>query len=137
MMQALRDAGVPFGEENIFWFDTNQRVALIEQGSTGWLEDYASRLIKTCTAVICYNDEIAYQLLDVLLQSGVRVPQELAIISFDNSHYSSLGAIGLTSLAPDPGKLGSLAAQAILELVRGGQTQSPKLPWKLIVRKST
>lgn len=137
MMQALRDAGVPFGEENIFWFDTNQRVALIEQGSTGWLEDYASRLVRTCTAVICYNDEIAYQLLDILLQSGVRVPQELAIISFDNSHYSSLGAIGLTSLAPDPGKLGSLAAQAILELVRGGQTQSQKLPWKLIVRKST
>ena len=63
--------------------------------------------------------------------------QQLAIISFDNSHYSSLGAVGLSSLAPDPGRLGSLAAQAILELVRGGQAQSQKLPWKLVTRKST
>ena len=48
-----------------------------------------------------------------------------------------LGAVGLTSLAPDPGRLGTLAAQGILELVRGKQTQSQKLPWKLVTRKST
>ena len=137
MIQALRDANLPYSEENTFWFDTNQRLALIEHSSTSWLESCAAHLSKHCTAVVCYNDEIAYRLLDILLKSGVRVPQQLAIISFDNSHYSSLGAVGLTSLAPDPGKLGSLAAQAILELVRGGHAQSQKLPWKLIVRKST
>ncbi|MGM9660944.1 MAG: GntR family transcriptional regulator [Faecousia sp.] len=137
VMRALRDADIPFGEEHIFWYDTNQRVSLIEHGSTGWLEDYASQLAKSCTAVVCYNDEIAYQLLDILLRSGIKVPQQMALISFDNSHYSSLGAVGLTSLAPNPGKLGTLAAQAILDLIRGGQTQNQKLPWKLIERKST
>ena len=137
MMQALRDAEGSFQEDSIFWFDTNQRVALVEQGQTGWLEDYAARLAQNCTAVVCYNDEIAYRLLDILLHAGVRVPQQLAIISFDNSHYSSLGAVGLTSLAPDPGKLGSLSAQTILELVRGNMAQSQKLPWKLVTRKST
>ena len=137
MMHALRDAEISFQEESVFWFDTNQRVSLVEHGATGWLEGYAAQLAQSCTAVICYNDEIAYRLLDILLHSGVRVPQQLAIISFDNSHYSSLGAVGLSSLAPDPGRLGSLAAQAILELVRGGQAQSQKLPWKLVTRKST
>ena len=137
VMRALRDADMPFGEEHIFWYDTNQRVSLIEHGSTGWLEDYASQLAKSCTAVVCYNDEIAYQLLDILLRSGIKVPQQMALISFDNSHYSSLGAVGLTSLAPNPGKLGTLAAQAILDLIRGDQTQNQKLPWKLIERKST
>ena len=137
MMHALRDAEVRFPEESIFWFDTNQRVDLVEHGATGWLESCAAQLTKNCTAVICYNDEIAYQLLDILLQNGVRVPQQMAIISFDNSHYSSLGAVGLTSLAPDSGKLGSLAARAILEQVRGGQAQSQKLPWKLVIRRST
>ena len=112
-------------------------MSLVEQGATGWLEDYANQLAGSCTAVVCYNDEIAYRLLDILLHVGVRVPQQLAIISFDNSHYSSLGAVGLTSLAPDPGKLGSLSAQAVLELVRGSQAQSQKLPWKLVTRKST
>ena len=137
MMHALRDAEVSLQEESVFWFDTNQRVSLMEQGATGWLEDYAAQLAGSCTAVVCYNDEIAYRLLDILLHVGVRVPQQLAIISFDNSHYSSLGAVGLTSLAPDPGRLGTLAAQGILELVRGKQTQSQKLPWKLVTRKST
>ena len=133
----LIPTGLHHALNNVFWFDTNQRVALVEHGTTGWLEDYAARLARNCTAVICYNDEIAYQLLGILLQAGVRVPQQLAIISFDNSHYSSLGAVGLTSLAPDPGKLGSLSAQAVLELVRGSQAQSQKLPWKLVTRKST
>lgn len=137
MMQSLRDADLPFGEESVFWFDTNQRVALVEHGDTAWLENYAAQLRKSCTAVICYNDEIASRLLEILLRDGVKVPQQLAIISFDNSHYSSLGAIGLTSLAPDPGKLGSLAAQTILKLVRGEQVQDQKLPWKLVTRKST
>lgn len=137
MIQALRDADFPYGEENTFWYDTNQRMALIENNSAAWLEFCAAHLAKTCSAVVCYNDEIAYHLLNILMKSGVRVPQQLAIISFDNSHYSSLGAIGLTSLEPDPGKLGSLAAQAILELVRGGHVQNQKLPWKLIARKST
>ena len=137
MMHALRDAEVSFREDSVFWFDTNQRVALVEQGVTGWLEDCAARLARNCTAVVCYNDEIAYRLLDILLHNGVQVPQQLAIISFDNSHYSSLGAVGLTSLSPDPGRLGTLAAQAVLELVRGRQAQSQKLPWKLVTRKST
>lgn len=137
MIQALRDAGLSYCEENTFWFDSNQRLSLIEHGSTGWLEDCAARLVQTCTAVVCYNDEIAYRLLDILLHSGVKVPQQFAIISFDNSYYSSLGAVGLTSLEPDPGKLGSLSAQAILALVRGDRVQSQKLPWKLITRKST
>ncbi|MCI7639679.1 MAG: GntR family transcriptional regulator [Clostridiales bacterium] len=137
MMHALKDAEVSFQEESIFWYDTNQRVSLVEQGATGWLEDYAAQLVRSCTAVICYNDEIAYRLLDILLHAGVRVPQQLSIISFDNSHYSSLGAVGLTSLAPDPGRLGTLSAQGILELVRGKQAQSQKLPWKLVTRKST
>lgn len=137
MMQALRDAEVSFQEDSIFWFDTNQRVALVEQGVTGWLEDYAARLTRNCSAVVCYNDEIAYRLLDILLHAGVRVPQEMAIISFDNSHYSSLGAVGLSSLSPDPGRLGSLSAQTILELVRGNAAPSQKLPWKLVTRKST
>lgn len=137
MMHALRDAGVPFPEESVFWFDSNQRVSLVEQSAAGWLEEYAAQLVQRCTAVVCYNDEIAYRLLDILLHNGVRVPQQMAIISFDNSHYSSLGAVGLTSLAPDSGRLGSLAAQAVLEQVRGGQVQSQKLPWKLVTRKST
>ena len=137
MMHALRDAEVSFREDSVFWFDTNQRVALVEQGVTGWLEDCAARLARNCTAVVCYNDEIAYRLLDILLHNGVQVPQQLANISFDNSHYSSLGAVGLTSLSPDPGRLGTLAAQAVLELVRGRQAQSQKLPWKLVTRKST
>ena len=137
MMNALRDAQIPFEEENTFWFDTNQRLALIEKNDTTWLQNYANHLVKHCTAVVCYNDEIAYQLLELLLRSGVEVPRQLAIISFDNSHYSILGAIGLTSLSPDPSKLGSMAAQSILELIHGGEVQSQKLPWNLIPRKST
>lgn len=137
MMQALRDHGLSYSEENLFWYDTNQRQAMVEHRRNPGLELCAEHLRKNCTAVVCYNDEVASQLLEILLRLGVKVPQQLAIISFDNSHYSSLGAIGLTSLAPDPAKLGSLAAQAILTLARGGQVSDQKLPWKLVVRKST
>lgn len=43
----------------------------------------------------------------------------------------------MTSLAPDPGMLGALSAQAILSRIRGEPVSGQKLPWKLVQRKST
>lgn len=137
MMQALRERNLLSREEAVFWYDTNQRLTLVEQGDTSWLEFFAGKLRETCTAVVCYNDEIASRLLEILLNQGVKVPRDFAIISFDNSHYSSLGPVGMTSLAPDPGMLGALSAQAILSRIRGEPVSGQKLPWKLVQRKST
>ena len=43
------------------------------------------------TAVICYNDEIAHLLIQKLLEQGLRVPEDVAVASFDNSFYSQVG----------------------------------------------
>ena len=41
--------------------------------------------IKNCTAVLCYNDKIASNMLDFLAKTDITVPQDLSVIGIDNS----------------------------------------------------
>lgn len=137
MMNALRDAHCSFCEDMIFWYDTCQRHDLLEYTSTQWLESIVDHLTQRCTAVVCYNDEVAYRLLQALHKRSISVPRQLAVVSFDNSYYSSMSDVGLTSLAHNTGKMGRIAAEALLELIHGRPAQSQHLPWKLIQRGSS
>lgn len=60
---ALRDEGIPFSDDMIFWFDTEQMAQLREKQNTRFLAEFADKIIPACTAAICYNDEIAYWLM--------------------------------------------------------------------------
>ena len=54
-----------------------------------------------CTAVVCYNDEIAFHLIRTLLRAGKRVPEDVAVVSFDNSYYSTF-PVSITSAGHEP-----------------------------------
>ena len=64
------------------WFHSENRERLLsgQENISQTLERLAP-----CTAVVCYNDEVAVKLEKALLSQGLRVPQDKAIISFDNS----------------------------------------------------
>ena len=89
-----------------------------------------------CTAVLCYNDEIAYALIRTLLASGIRVPEDCAVVSFDNSHYCSLSPVSITSLAHERHQMGTTAARMLIRLMRGNSARGVRLPWTLRARNS-
>ena len=136
MMNAIRDAGLELPDHNICWYDTDQRLSLLSTGDQDvWKRLYPKRLADT-TAVICYNDEIAYRFIQVLKNMKKSVPDDIAVVSFDNSYLSQISPVPITSMRHSSKNMGSEAAKLILNLLRGKSVRSISLPWELVERKS-
>ncbi|RWX74896.1 LacI family transcriptional regulator [Neorhizobium lilium] len=70
-------------------------------------------------AVLCWSDLDAIKLYDIATDMGVKVPDELAIIGYDNSPTTSLRRIDLASIDQGGARLGELAAQTLLTRISG------------------
>lgn len=136
MICALRDAGVESQDEDFFWYDTQARLAMVTDQTWALLEDFIRQRLTGVTAVVCYNDEIAHFLIRQLLAEGIRVPQDLAVVSFDNSFYSQIGPVPITSLGHLSSRTGKTAAALLLEQLAGGEPRSVALEWELVCRSS-
>ena len=133
---AMRDAGLFPLDENFLWFSSFQRHQLVELQDEELLRAFLRQQLGGCTAVVCYNDEIAFHLIRTLLRAGKRVPEDVAIVSFDNSYYSTFGPVSITSAGHEPHAMGRAAAENLLTQIRRQPCQSVKLPWTLYQRQS-
>ena len=136
MLTALRDAGVPIRDEAVAWFGTRERSALVGSVGQGKMADFLGNRLEDSTAVVCYNDEIAYLVIRQLLAAGKRVPEDVAVVSFDNSFYSQIGPVPITSLGHKASRTGKAAAAALLQMLSGSQPDEERLEWELFVRAS-
>lgn len=92
------------------------------------------------TAVVAYNDLIAIGLMQGLARDGVRVPQDLSVVGFDNIFGSELCSPTLTTVAAPLAALGQYAVRTLLQEMhsRTPRTVRPALlPAQLLVREST
>ncbi|MDI5791473.1 substrate-binding domain-containing protein [Bacillus licheniformis] len=48
--------------------------------------------------MFCYNDEIALIVLDVVREFGLKVPDDISIVGYDDSHLSEASEVKLTSV---------------------------------------
>ena len=128
-------AGRPPTDAQIHWYGTEERNAILK-GRLDWLHRVVHTCITPCTAVICYNDEIAYPLIQCLRAAALRVPEDIAVVSFDNSHYCYLSPVPITSLGHERHQMGSSAALTLLAMIRGKKAHSIHLPWTLYERRS-
>lgn len=135
-LSAMRDAGLPMQDNQVYWYTTEDRRYLLDYGHTEFLDQFFQFHLRDCTAVICYNDEVADQLVRLLLKKGKRVPKDVAVVSFDNSYYSNLCPVRITSLMHEPFKLGKLAASLLLDSIDGKPVTSQRVSWKLIRKES-
>ena len=72
-------------------------------------------------AIFVWSDLHAIPILNAAKMAGIRVPEDLAIIGYDNSPVAALPLIGLSSMDQDPLRLGALATQTLLSRI-GGRT---------------
>ena len=68
--------------------------------------------------IVCYNDQIAVQVMEELEKLGIRIPEDVSITGYDNSLYAQRGG-GITTIAHPQEKLGEMAAELILEKING------------------
>lgn len=135
-VHTIRDAGLPLPDHRICWYDTDQRHQLLDEKNTALLAEFLARRLSGVTGIICYNDEIAFHLIQVLLSQGLRVPRDVCVVSFDNSYYSQISPVPITSLGHLASRMGTEAAKALLRQLQGRTTPSTALPWELVVRQS-
>lgn len=90
-------------------------------------------------AIICASDQIARGALDTLRARGVSVPDDVAVVSFDNWEILATGAQPqLTSVDMNFEALGRLAAKRVFESLSGTRTPGVEsLPCRLVVRGSS
>lgn len=132
---ALLDSGLPMEDGQLYWYNTETKDALAN-GNQIYIEQMLA-VTKGCTAVVCYNDEIASYLLLALLNKGIKIPDEMALVSFDNSRYSDVSPITITSLSHGDQNVGRLAAETLIKLLAGEQCNSQLAPWTLMEKGSS
>lgn len=90
-------------------------------------------------AVFCFNDIMAFGTLQAAREFNLRVPQDLAIIGFDNQPMASWHAFELTTIGYEPSELAKLATTKILDAINGGKTtpQSFHIQPRIFIRKTT
>jgi LacI family transcriptional regulator len=67
------------------------------------------------TAVFCANDMVALGLLQAMTQSGLRVPDDIAIVGYDDIDFAAAAAVPLSSVRQPRHQIGRTAAQLLLE----------------------
>lgn len=136
-METMRALHLNIADERIGWFDSRDQYALESARDTSFLREIAKDALSSCTAVVCYNDMIAFYLMQELGRAGYRLPEDMAVTAFDNTYLSNYGPVSVTTLSHKPHEMGTLAAKTLIRRLKGLPADSQEVPWKLNLKEST
>ncbi|MBE9638695.1 LacI family DNA-binding transcriptional regulator [Salipiger mangrovisoli] len=89
------------------------------------------------SAVFCDNDEMAIGLMAGLRAAGLRIPEDISIVGFDNIEMSAYASVPLTTVRQKRAQLGRRAAETLLAQRSAPAPTELILPVELVVRDST
>ena len=136
-LRALREAGLD-EKQHLRRFDTPSPTVTAGR-------DAASRILgqprsSRATAVFCANDLLALGVLQELTRQQVRVPEEIALVGYDDIDFAAAAAVPLSSVRQPRQRLGQTAAQLMLAEANdpeGHQHQQVVFEPELVVRESS
>ena len=94
------------------------------------------------SAILCFNDEMAFGAEQIITSRGLRIPDDISLIGFDNWDISMYAKIQLTTIERDMGKLAKVGLELLMDQVERktrGEKIVPvvrKLDTCLVVRES-
>jgi LacI family transcriptional regulator len=90
------------------------------------------------TAIFSSNDVMAMGVMDAVRNRGLRIPDDVSVIGFDDIPQASLVRPALTTVQQPLEKMGRVATQMLLDLLQrpDRETERIELPTKLIARES-
>jgi LacI family transcriptional regulator len=92
------------------------------------------------TAVTCYNDLVAMGLCKALSQLGIRCPEDVSVVGFDDIKFCENFTVPLTTVRVPKYEMGNLAAQMLIRHIESQRAVTPQkvyLESTLVVRAST
>jgi DNA-binding LacI/PurR family transcriptional regulator len=91
-------------------------------------------------AIFAYNDLIAIGVLRAAIELGVSVPDDIAVVGFDDIEEGRYSNPTLTTISPDKGSIGSQAVACLIGRLDGSRDVEPEevqVPFTLVAREST
>lgn len=90
------------------------------------------------TALFAMNDVMAFGALEAMRQLGIRVPQDVALVGFDDIRLAAFANPPLTTVREPDIELGHYAAQQLIDMIEGNELKERniRLATELIVRES-
>jgi LacI family transcriptional regulator len=93
------------------------------------------------SAIVCYNDLLALGIIQALKENNIRIPEDIAIIGFDDISFSSLSEVQLTTVSQSKYEMGKVALKTLLNKLENGSRSTKEnkivLSPKLKIRKTT
>lgn len=93
--------------------------------------------LPTLDAIFAASDAIAMGAMKALLEHGVQVPQQLALVGFDDIAMSAYCTPSLSTVKQDTQAGGKLLVSALLQRIQGAAVPSAQLPVRLLCRQSS
>ena len=92
------------------------------------------------TAIFAMNDYMAIGVYQAILEEGHRVPEDIAIIGFNDIEFTAMKGIELTTIGQKKFEMGAIAVKTLVEKIEGGEiklsTREVLLKPELIIRKT-
>lgn len=133
-LQALREAGLEMDPALLVPMDAWERANGAEAMR------YLLSLEHPPDAVFCFNDLLALGAMSVLREAGLHIPEDVAVVGFDDIEDGRYATPTLTTIAPDKEEISRLSVSLLLGRIKGTRQQPPEritVPFQLHVRKST
>lgn len=132
---AANDSNITISVENVFWF-TTEDIKYLEEDSNRIV-----RYLKNCTALFCYNDQIAAKLIKILNEKNYNLPEDCSIISIDDEKHADAYSPSLTTIAHPKELLGIEISKSIFRIISGEKCDDnilfePKLVIRTSVKKA-
>lgn len=131
-LRSLHEHRLQLDENALVWYTTEDLPGLFSGESDQMLRQRFAH----STAVVCYNDQIALQLIHLLARAHLHAPEDLSVIGFDDSDLCRVASVKLTSVSHAHEEMGVLAAEGLLSLIEGGKPVRKLLTPRLVVRDS-
>jgi DNA-binding LacI/PurR family transcriptional regulator len=130
--QTLADHNLPYDEKLVFTPDPTSILSSAYDATVGILQ------LNQTDSIFAANDESAISAIAALHDHGIKVPNDISIVSIDNIDISGMVRPSLTTVNVPKREMASYAMQILLlqEQVKGQQSASIVLPTELIIRES-
>ncbi|MCD7905195.1 MAG: substrate-binding domain-containing protein, partial [Clostridiales bacterium] len=117
--KTLQKNGLMYDPDKVIWFHVEDKFGKLE-----WAVEELLRSGRAIDGIVCYNDMIAYKVLEILNGLGLRVPEDISLTGYDAQAQEEIGAYKLTSVTHPKEKLGRKAAEILMGLIDGKYPES-------------
>jgi LacI family transcriptional regulator len=90
--------------------------------------------------VVCYNDPVAIGAMKAILEAGLHIPREVAVIGAGNVRYTDLLHVPLSTIDQSSVLIGQTAAGMLLDSIEAKKPIAPRrvlFPPQLVIRESS